>query len=66
MSAPVTAAMVLIMQFGVCLGLVLAVYERDTTPTVVCAAAVLVLGRVSVQLVSESVRSVRATYDRKG
>ncbi len=60
------AAMVLIMQFGVCPGLALAMYERDAAPRIVCAAAVLVLGRVSMPLISESVRSVRAIRSGKG
>ena len=41
-------------------------YEGDAAPRIVCAAAVLVLGRVSVPLVSESARSARAICSGKG
>lgn len=64
-STLVLAAKVLVLQFGICRGLVLAAYQRDVVAIIVCAAAALVLGRVFVPRMSESVDAVRAMYDRR-
>ncbi len=65
-ATPFLAAMILIMKFGACLGLVLAMYQRDVAAIIVCAAAVLVLGRIALSQIRESVDAVRALYKKKG
>ena len=64
-ATPLLAAMILIVKFGACLGLVLALYQRDAVAIIVCAAAVLVLARVALSLIRESVEAVRALYNKK-
>lgn len=61
----VLTALFMILQVVVCMGLVLAMSEREAVSAVVCAAAALVLGRVSLRLVAESISSIRALIKRR-